>query len=329
MRPTRRGWAVAGVVVAALALAAGFGPRSLNAVAAPLLAVLGLGAWQLHRASPPAVSVAPVPAGYPGDERTLSISLEGTGVTVVQPGFDDGLEVAGGPRALTPPGTLEWSLRLQRRGRYDFDGLAVRQRDALGLVERSTEPAVNERVLVYPAVYPLRGDRRLERLFADVLPAERQEFERLREYEAGDPLRNIDWKSSAKHDEYMVVEFAPTRRNETVTIAAEATGDAVDEMASAAASVVVAAVSAGLGVAVTVPGGHLPAGQGETHRTHALRLLATTGPGTVPPADHEEADVSIRSDATGTDVRIGRSALGFAALRAGKQPATAMAPGRP
>lgn len=320
MRLTRRGWAVAGLVVAAIALAGLFGPRALNAVAAPLVGALALGVWQVSRADPPTVSLASLPPGHPGERRTLSFSIDGSGIAAVEADLPAGLGGDRLSRTVSMPASIETRLDLAARGLYDFDQLSVRQRDALGLVESARNPDLTERVLVYPTVYLLRGDRRLERLFADVSPPERQEFERLREYVSGDPLRRVHWKSSAKYDDYLVMEFAPTRRNETVSIVADASREGVDEMASAAATLVVAAVGAGLGVEVTVPGGHLPEGQGEAHRRNALRLLATTGPGTVPRGEHDDADVSIRSDGSGTSVRLGRSEVGYRDLVAGKQP---------
>ncbi|MEF8775580.1 MAG: DUF58 domain-containing protein [Haloarculaceae archaeon] len=320
MRLTSRGWAVAGLVVAAMGLAALFGPRALNAVAAPLLAALGLGLWQVSRADTPAVTLAAVPPGHPGERRTLSFSIEGSGIAAVEADLPAGLGGGTLGRTVSMPASIDTRVDLAARGIYDFEHLSVRQRDALGLVESARRPDLTERVLVYPTVYPLRGDRRLEQLFADVSPPERQEFERLREYVAGDPLRHVHWKSSAKYDDYLVMEFAPTRRNETVSIVADGSRAGIDEMASAAASLVVAAVAAGLGVEVTVPAGHLPEGQGEAHRRNALRLLATTGPGTVPRGEHEDADVSIRTDGSGTSVRLGRTEVGYGDLVAGKQP---------
>ena len=320
MRLTRRGWVVVGLVVAAIGMAFLFGPRSLNAVAAPLLAALGLGAYQVSRAGAPEVSIAAVPPGHPGERRTLAIEIEGSGVAGVDYDLPEGLGGGRLSRTVSMPATVETRIELSARGIYDFEDLTVSQRDALGLLETARDPAPQGRVLVYPTLYPLRGDRRLERLFADVSPPERQEFERLREYVPGDPLRHVHWKSSAKGDGYLVMEFAPTRRNETVSIVADGPREGVDEMAAAAASIVVAAVAAGLGIEVTVPSGHLPEGQGDTHRRNAMRLLAATGPGSVPSGDHEDADVSIRTDAEGTTIRLGRREVAFRDLVAGKRP---------
>jgi uncharacterized protein (DUF58 family) len=320
MKLTRRGWTVVGLVGLAIAMAAVFGPKALNAVAAPLVAAVGLGIWQVSRAGDLDVSLGAVPPGHPGERRTLSFDFEGRGVAAVDVDLPAGLGGGSISRTVSLPATVEERIELSERGVYDLGDLAVRRRDALGLVEAPFVPDVPEHVLVYPTVYPLRSDRRLERLFADVSPPERQEFERLREYVPGDPLRHVHWKSSAKHDEYLVMEFAPTRRNETVSIVADGTREGVDEMASAAASIVVAAVAAGLGIELTVPGGHLPVGQGETHRRNALRLLAGTGPGTVPSGEHDDADVSIRAGEEGTTVRLGRTDVGFDELVAGKQP---------
>ena len=323
MRLTRRGWTVVGFVVAAIVMAAVFGPRALNAVAAPLLAALGLALWQVSRADDLDVSLAAVPPGHPGERRTLTFSLEGSGVAAIETALPAGLGGGDLSRTVSLPATVEERVDLAERGVYEFDDLTVNRRDALGLVEAPTSPDLPEHVLVYPTVYPIRGDRRLERLFADVSPPERQEFERLREYVPGDPLRRVHWKSSAKHGEYLVMEFAPTRRNETVAIVADGTREGVDEMAAAAASIVVAAVAAGLGVELTVPSGHLPEGQGETHRRNALRLLAATGPGSVPAGAHDDADVSIHTEDGTTTVRLGRTEVAFADLVAGKQPARA------
>ncbi len=320
MRLTRRGWAVLAVFVAAIGMAALFGPRALNAVAAPLLAALGLAAWQVSRDADLDVAMAAVPPGHPGERRTITFSLEGSGVAAVETAFPAGLGGEEILRTVSLPATVEQRVDLVARGVYEFDDLRVNRRDALGLVESPLSPDLPEHVIVYPTVYSIRGDRRLERLFMDVSPPERQEFERLREYVPGDPLRRVHWKSSAKHDEYLVMEFAPTRRNETVSIVAGGTREGVDEMASAAASIVIAAAGAGLGVELTVPGGHLPEGQGETHRRNALHLLAATGPGAVPSAEHDDADVSIRADEDGTTVRLGRAEVAFDDLVAGKQP---------
>jgi len=319
MRLTRRGWAVVGVILAAVALALLFGPRSLNAVAAPLVAALGFGAWQVSRAGEADVSLEAVPAGFPGERRSLTISLDGSGVAAVEAPLPEGLGGGRISRTVTLPGTIESGLDLAARGRYDFTDLTVHQRDALGLVEVTSRPEPPERVIVYPTVYDVGNDRRLERLFADVAPPERQEFDRLREYTPGDPLRRVHWKSSAKRDDYLVMEFAPTRRNETVAIAADATTGAADDVASAAGTIVVAAVAAGLGIELMVPGGHLPAGQGRTHRANALRLLATTGPGSVPTGEHGDADVSIHADADATTIRLGGSELDYATLVAGRR----------
>lgn len=320
MRLTRRGRAVVLVVLAAVGMAWAFGPRSLNAVAAPAIAALLVGAWQVRRAPEPTLTADRVRSGSPGEERTLRLRVDGRGVADVDVEVPAGLGGRHNGETVPLPTTVELPLSFQSRGVYDLEDVAVHTRDALGLLAEPHALDPTETVLVYPPVYRLAGHARLERLFADETRAERQEFDRLREYVPGDPLRNVHWKSSAKYDDYMVMEFAPTRRNETVRIAATAEPGGADAMARAAASLTVRAIRAGLDVAVHAPAGDLPAGGGEDHRENALRLLARTGPGTVPDGVLADADVVVRADAEGATVSLADWSAPFADLAAGRQP---------
>ncbi|PSP60117.1 hypothetical protein BRC73_03880, partial [Halobacteriales archaeon QH_7_66_37] len=137
---------------------------------------------------------------------------------------------------VTLPHTFDLETTLEQRGLYDVGPPTIRQRGPLGLVERRIDTTETSTLVVYPERYGLARDGVFSRFFADELETERQEFDRLREYTPGDPLRHIHWKSSAKHDEFLVMEFAPTRRTETVTIAASSTPGYADEMARASAT---------------------------------------------------------------------------------------------
>jgi len=316
MRLTRRGWVAVAVLAGTYVAAWLAGERALNAVAAPLLAALVTGAVLVWRADPPALSYDSFRAGFPGDERTLTVTVEGGGIVTVAQPLPAGLAGNAIDAVVTPPHEFERQVTLARRGVYRLDAPAVRQRDPLGLV--STAVAVDPacEFVVYPQVYDL-ADRHVGRLFSDENVAERQEFDRLREYVPGDPLRNVHWKSSAKRDDFFVMEFAPTERTETVTIAAEADEGDADAMAAAVATVALAALDADLQVALTVPDDGLSAGRGDTHRGNLLRLLTGAGAGRVPAEARGEADVSIRADADGTRVHIGDRTERFATLHSG------------
>jgi len=316
MRPTLRGLAVLAVVALALSAAAVSGQRSLNAVAAPLLGAVAYGAVQCWWADPPTVTVDAVRPGHPGDERTVRISLEGSGVVGVAWDWPAGIEGEPVDAVLALPETVTAEVRLAERGVHDLDGLTVSRRDSLGLVRSPASVTDATTVVVYPEVHAVAGDGALSALLADERQVERQEFDRLREYEAGDPLRRIHWKTSAKRDEFFVVEFASGTRQPRVTVAAEAAEGRADEMAAAAATVALHALGAGLDVGLVLPTESVPAGGGEAHRANLLSVLARAEAGRLTDADRAAADVSVVADDAETTVRMGERATAFASLLA-------------
>jgi uncharacterized protein (DUF58 family) len=313
MRLTRRGWGA--LVVVGLAYTAAYlsGARALNAVVAPLLAALAAGAILVYRADEPTVTYGSLRSGYPGQTRTLTVDVDGGGLVSLRQPLPDGVGGANLDATVTPPHSVERTLTFAERGIYRLATPRVTQRDPLGLVGRRVDVSVALEFVIYPAVYDL-DEVRLSTLFADELAAERQEFDRLREYVPGDPLKNVHWKSSAKHDDFLVMEFSPAQRTETVHIVADATTGTDDAMATAAATLALGALEAGLGVELTVPGQRVASGQGEAHRENLLRVLASTGAGTVPDGVHADADISIHADSGGVHVRYGDRTERFDAL---------------
>ena len=304
MKLTPRGRAAAAIVVVAVFMGWQFGSRSLNAVAAPTLAALVGSAIIVYRTDPPTVELSSVEAGYSGDSRPLTVSVTGSGLTVVRLATPRGIAGDSGERTVTPPETVEYELELQSRGLYRLGPPTVKQLGPLGLVERGVHVGGMTEVVVYPRRYALSGNTILSPFFFDALKAERQEFERLREYRPGDPLRHIHWKSSAKHDQFLVMEFAPSERSETITIVGTAPRGEVDEMARLAATIADLALDAGFNVELAVPDGYLAPGQGPGHREDVLWLLARTTAGTVAPIDAAAADVAIRFGQRNLVVRL-------------------------
>lgn len=305
MRLTRRGWAAVGVVALAVLLGWQFGSRSLNAIAAPLLGALVVAVVQLARTSEPSVDLRSPEAGFPDQTRPLSLTVEGSGLAVVSVSMPDGISATRIETAVSLPRTFEQRVELQSRGIHTIGPVAVTQRDALGLVERTTEEPEGADVVVYPRRYDAPRERTLARLFDDEFEAERQEFDRLREYVPGDPLRNVHWKSSAKHDEFLVMEFSSADRTDTVTVAATSEPGVADEMASAALTVVELALDAHLDVEMRVSEETIPAAHGGTHRKQIRRLLARTEGGSLPDEAIESADVAVIARADGTTIRAG------------------------
>jgi uncharacterized protein (DUF58 family) len=309
---TRRGKVALVVIALAVLMGWRFGSRSLNFVAAPALAALVAGALHVRRSGKPGVEFSEVDAGFPGEQRTLSVTVTGSGIATVKlvlprgasEGQTAGEDVAAIDATVTLPHTFELQPTLGARGIYEIGPPTVRQRGALGLIERRVETTATTTLAVYPQRYGLAREGVVNRFFTDELETERQEFDRLREYTPEDPLRHIHWKTSAKHDEFLVMEFAPTQRTEVVTIAATAAPGQADEMARASATVADVALAAGLEVELVVPDGVLPPGQGRLHRQSLLRLLAGTGSGSIPDSVTAEADVAIDASETGTTLRI-------------------------
>lgn len=328
MKLTRRGWTALALVALAVAFAWLSGQRALNAVAAPLLAALLFGSVQVWRAGDPTIDLGAVRAGFPGDDRTWTFDIDGSGVVHVTHEWPDGIEADRIDAVVGLPHTVDTSCTLTDRGVYDLETLAIRRRDALGLFEAPVELRKRVRVVVYPTLYQVAHQDTLSRLFADELVAERQEWDKLREYVPGDPLRHVHWKTSAKHDEFTVMEFAPSQRTESVEIAADAAPGCDDEMASAAATFALMAVRADLDVGLRTPDDRLPVGGGRAHLDNVLGVLARAGSGDVAAEDHEEADISISSRPAATDIRVGDRELTLGELldRSGTGPVREVVP---
>jgi len=314
MRLTRRGSVAVGLAAVAIGLGFWFGPRSLNAVAAPLLGAVAVGAVQVWRADAPDVDLGAVSPGFPGDRREWVIEVGGGGILEVRKEWVEGLEGEPVEAVVAPPATLTAEVTLGERGVYQVSAPTLRRRDSLGLVAESVEPDAGTTVTVYPDVY--RGVDRgpLADLFADEAHAERQAFDTLREYTPGDPLRHVHWKSSAKHDEFLVTEFDPSSRTETVRIAASASPGCADEMATAAGTIALLGLRAGLSVGLGLPGETVPPGSGAAHAASVLGALARADHGDLPDGPTGADDVIVEARARETLVRIGDRTLLFGRL---------------
>ena len=114
---------------------------------------------------------------------------------------------------------LAYEVVPRARGVFAFGDLHVRARGPWGLAARQWRVALGQEVAVYP---DLRGLARAEAPGAPEPGAARarghregREFESLRPYAAGDDLRAVDWKATARRG-FPVVRAHQPERNQTV-----------------------------------------------------------------------------------------------------------------
>jgi uncharacterized protein (DUF58 family) len=312
IRPTRRGVVAVGVATAAAVMGVTFGPRALDAIVLPVLVALAAAVVQLLTLSPPRIERTPPPPDVPGTTGTVTLAVAAdTPVTaVVDDRIPSGLSGDGRRTALVgdDANPISYDVTYRRRGEHALGPTTVRTRDVLGLAERRFLVGGESPVLVYPQVSrpsaPL--DDLLRALSTPDDSAERGAFDHLREYERGDSLRDVHWKSSAKRDELVVQEFAEEGERRTVTVAATAVRSRADRMAEAAATVCYALLSEGVAVALATPIGRTEADPGDGNGL--LAHLARTGPGDVAADD---ADVHVEATRGGTSITVGGTEHAF------------------
>ncbi|MFW5919685.1 MAG: DUF58 domain-containing protein [Halanaeroarchaeum sp.] len=320
MQLTRRGRVAVFVIVAAIAIGWAFGSRSLNAVAVTALIALVVGWIQLRVADPPSVERSTPRSGFPGEQRSISLSVEGSRGTIVEVSEElpAGLDASEHRFEGSIPFEHSYRLTYTGRGQHAIGPATVRLRDALGLLERVHRLTATTPVLVYPTVHDVGGSDVLASMVRHTRTPDRQEIDELREYVPGDPLRDIAWKASAKRmPDLVVVEFAGDETTGTVELAASANDAGIDRAASALASIALFLLDAGLRVGVTVPGGRLEPGLGRQHRRDLLALLAETDQGAVPERAWNSADLRVRGGTDSVTVETGADSVEFETLRSG------------
>jgi uncharacterized protein (DUF58 family) len=324
---TRRGRAVAAIAGVAVVLAATFGARSLNAVVAPAAVALVAGYLQIRKTPTVSLDRTPPENAHVGETRTVELEFSrGDEESRSRPFLGDVTErVQGGLWPLPSADTtvaeredgdaevsfetavgaepLQYEVQYDERGQHKLGPATVSVTDAFGLHEREIDLRGTETAIAYPRVRRLGsvGRRSLGRLQEYSRSDQRGEFEELREYVPGDPLRDINWKTTAKRDELVVTEFAAETEAESVSVAAGANAEGADTMAEATASVVLSLVADGVPVELSLPRGELRIGPEYGGQRAMLRTLAVVESGPVPDPD---ADVVIKGTANDASVDV-------------------------
>ncbi|WP_395105153.1 DUF58 domain-containing protein [Actinomadura sp. SCN-SB] len=296
--PTQRGLLVAASGAALLAVGLLLGYRELALLGAVALVAVAAGivqaGWPARLRVRRLVADARV---REGDmiKVTLDVAAETRGrrprrVLVAAEWVDgpDGLVRRPLPELRALPAQAGYEFRAGRRGVFDIGPLEAGRVDALGLASSVRRHGETTRVLVHPPVHPMRAvpngavvdpDGRRDAADSGGLT-----FHGLREYVPGDDLRRVHWRSSARQGRLMTREHVDTSRPRIVVLVdRRVTGlGELDEVAAAAASVLVASCRAGLGVELQLIGGRRA--DGRTGLTAMLDLLAEMTPATAAPA---------------------------------------------
>lgn len=304
---TRRGQIVLLVVVLGFLMGHLFGGRNLNAVVVPTAALLGATGAYVATIPEPVIERDTPRHGHQGEERTIQYRLRAgkrDAPTKIHTRIDDGIR---GTPTLYTTTNADWiadTLTLRARGVQTVGPTTISLLDPLGLWTRTIHDPNTHRITVYPRIHPLGHTAALLEGYVGVT-AEREHFDGVREYRPGDPLRDVNWKSSAKRvDGLVVTEYAGEGSSNHVTVAAEAVGPRADGVAEATASVIAYLIDNGLAVQVITEDGVIPAGNGDPHRRRILETLARLGRGRIRRRHRESADIHIIAPETGEHVEV-------------------------
>ncbi|MFB6072860.1 MAG: DUF58 domain-containing protein [Halobacterium sp.] len=303
---TRRGQVVAAAALLGVALGYGFGGRSLNAVVVPAAALL-LATHVYARSVPePEVERFTPTEGHQGDYRTveLFVSADRPYPATVRDALGDGLRGDSRIETAVDGRELSYEVELAHRGVHNVGPCTVVATDPFGLWRTSFTVGEPQSVTVFPRVHGLEDTAALLRGYVGITD-EREQFAGVREYERGDPLRDVNWKASAKHPGSLAVtEYAGEGATERVTVAAEALGPRADSVAEAAASIAAHLLDEGVAVGVVTPTGSLDPAHGDPHRRRVLGVLADFEQGMLRRRRKDEAEIVVHAPRSGEHVSV-------------------------
>ncbi|HEX6512280.1 MAG TPA: DUF58 domain-containing protein [Chloroflexota bacterium] len=104
----------------------------------------------------------------------------------------------------------------RRRGLFEFGPAALRSGDLLGFTSRTAAVPAVDRLIVYPKLFeldaPAPASRRIvgARRAPRVILTDPSRTIGVRSYQAGDTLRHVEWRASARSPELLVRVFEPT-----------------------------------------------------------------------------------------------------------------------
>ncbi len=272
--PTRAGWSVLALGVGVILLGRLFGWLELFALGLGTIALVGIAVLLVRtRLFSLAVRRSVRPARLHVGETArveLAVANRGRMTTPVLTLRDPVAGTVGARVRLAPlragkERQAAYRLPTNRRGVVSIGPLEALRTDPLGLARTKLTVTGNVEVVVYPRVHrisPPPGGREQpaalrNRVFAEA--SRRDTFAGLREYVAGDDLRLVHWRSSARTGELVVRQDEQPRPQATAVVldvrrAAHA-ALSLEEAVSVAASVVLASHRAGQEVVLAATDG--------------------------------------------------------------------------
>lgn len=257
MTPAGRRTLVVGVVTIAVGLLTGY--AVVTAMGATLVAAVVVALLLVGRPPDLSTTRSVRPDRVTAGETAVSelvITNDGrrrSGATVGQEHVGDHQITVDIP-ALDPgeSASVENEIATARRGIYTLGPLTVRRGDPIGLARRGDVRSATTRLVVHPEVhnvspFPAGIRRDMEGLPSGEAAEGGITFSNLRDYVAGDDLRLVHWRSSARVGKLMVRHNIDVHRPRTSVIL-DTTASVYDSVSfedavRAAASVVVAAMS--------------------------------------------------------------------------------------
>jgi uncharacterized protein (DUF58 family) len=221
-----------------------------------------------------AIRAAPVFAGEAASFKILLKNPEDRNrfaLQAVSPESTDSVDL--------PPehsGQLTLKQQTTRRGWMHLEPFRIENRFPLGLFRAWTVVIPESKVLVYPkpSNHPPalpktgRGD------YGAAHQGEGEHFHGLREFQPGDPLRRIAWRTSARHQKlYSRVMESPSEEACELNWYLMGAGD-TEEKLSILTAWVLRAERRQIPYSLEMPGDALPADLGEAHRDACLEILA-------------------------------------------------------
>ena len=239
------------------------------------------------------LQLQPVDSGFMGSNTTISIDLvstrkrvrHGIGLSVLGSGHWIWTDVPGQGRA-----TVHVAFKPSRRGLQPIPTLTAETRFPLGTFRVWTIWRPASRVLVYPAPEtwppPLpEGEPRSGGAAAARMARASGEFDGVRSYQRGDPLKLVVWKKLAKADELVSRDTHQAQRhtlwldlaNTGVAASPSVTGAPLEHAIARLCAWVLAADKQDLEYGLRLGAREIAPASGEAHKRRCLEALAVHG----------------------------------------------------